>query len=77
MSEKWGYDVYLSDRVRELLDQGSLTEIFRLVEADLKDEWVQTPRMDSDTREQIYHELHALNRLEIKMKAIVDSLRRD
>ena len=72
---KLGYDVYLSERVEELLREGTLEEIIKLVESDLKGEWVSTSPDDSKTRELIYHEIHALNRLQLKLTAVVDSLR--
>ena len=77
MEERWGYNVYLSDRVRELLEEGTLEEIIKLVEGDLKDELFRTPPADSETRELIYHEFHALNRIQLKLAAVVQSLRRD
>lgn len=72
---KLGYDLYLSARVEELLEEGTLEEIIKLVESDLKGEWVSTSPGDSETRELIYHELHALNRLQLKLTAVVDSLK--
>lgn len=68
---KWGYDLALSERVVELFGHDTFGELLRLVEEDLKDEIfkVGTP----EEREQIYHEMHALNRINIKLRSIVDS----
>lgn len=76
MEEHWGYDVYLSERVRELLEEGTLEQVLKLVEADLKDELFKTPTDASNTRELIYHEVHALNRVQLKLHAILASMRR-
>ena len=72
--DKIGYSLFLSERVEELLREGTLQEIIKLVESDLQDEWKRTPPGDSYSRELIYHEIHALNRLDLKLQAIVDSL---
>ncbi len=72
--EKMGYSLYLSERVEELLREGTLQEILKLVECDLQEEWKRTPPNDTNTRELIYHEIHALNRIDLKLQAIVDSL---
>lgn len=72
--DKYGYSMYLSERVEELLRDGTLTEILKHIEADLNNEWKTTVPEDSKTRELIYHELHALNRLDLKLQAIVQNL---
>lgn len=71
---KLGYSQYLSDRVEELLREGTLEEILKLIEADIDGEWKSTPPDDTKTRELLYHEIHALNRIHIKLATIVDSL---
>lgn len=71
---KVGYDVTLSYRVKELLDEGTLTQIIAQVQSDLEGEWLHTPPEASDTRERIYHELHALNRVNIKLATVVSDL---
>ncbi len=73
--EKIGYSVYLSERVNELLEEGTLSEIFDLVDKDLRDEWVATPPQDPATRESIYHTLHALSLLRIKLETVVAQVR--
>lgn len=73
--DKLGYSVYLSERVEELLREGTLDEIIKLVDADLRDEWVRTPPQDSNARELIYQEIHALSRIQLKLAGVVDSLR--
>ena len=75
MEEKFGYSIFLSERVEELLREGTLVEILKLVESDLEQEWKQTAPEDSKTRELIYHEIHALNRLDLKLSALVESLK--
>ena len=72
---KFGYEVYLSDRVEELLREGTLDEILKLCKADLEGEWAKTLPKDSETRELIYQELHALGRVQLKLQAVVDSLK--
>lgn len=71
---KAGYDITLSERVKELLDEGTLTQIIALVQSDLEGEWRSTPPEASSTRELIYHELHALNRLNIRLSTVVGDL---
>lgn len=72
---KLGYDLYLSDRVQELLQEGTLNEIIKLVEQDLQEEIFQTAPSEGLVREQIYHEMHALSRINLKLQTVVDSLR--
>lgn len=74
MSEKFGYSIYLSERVQELLREGTLQEILDLVQAEIDDEWKRTHPGDSQTRELLYHETHALNRLNLKLSAVCQSL---
>ena len=69
-----GYDISLSERVKELLDEGTLDKICSQVIADLEGEWKSTLPQDTATRESIYHEIHAMNRLQIKMKSVVNEL---
>jgi hypothetical protein len=69
-----GYDISLSERVKELLDEGTLDQIMNQVISDLDGEWKATLPQDSATRESIYHELHALNRVNIRLKALVNNL---
>lgn len=71
---KTGYDVTLSERVKELLDEGTLAQIIALVQSDLEEEWKSTPPEASASRELIYHELHALNRINIRMSTVVNDL---
>ena len=72
---KLGYGVHLSDRVEELLREGTLEEILKLIEVDIDGEWKATPPDDTKTRELLYHEIHALNRIHIKLATIVDSIK--
>lgn len=71
---KVGYDVSLSERVKELLDEGTLTQIIALVQSDLDGEWKSTPPEASATRELIYHEIHALSRINVRLATIVNDL---
>lgn len=73
--ERWGYPMYLSTRVEELLNEGTLGEILQFIKKDLQEEWIKTPPADTQSRELIYHELHALSRLELKLEAILSSLK--
>jgi hypothetical protein len=71
---KLGYSVALSEKVEELLRDGALDEIFKIVQADIDEEWKRTPPGDSQLRETLYHESHALNRLQLKLSAVVQGL---
>ena len=71
---KMGYSIHLSERVQELLNEGTLEEILTLVKAQIEGEWASTAPLDSHVRESIYHELHALNRVNIMIKTVVDDL---
>ena len=72
--DKFGYSMYLSERVEELIREGTLDEILKLIGDELNNEWKSTTPEDSKTRELIYHELHALNRLHLKLSAIISDL---
>ncbi len=69
-----GYDISLCERVKVLLDEGTLDQIMDQVIDDLEGEWKSTLPQDSTTRESIYHEIHAMGRLRIKMKTLVNEL---
>lgn len=69
-----GYDISLCERVKELLNEGTLDQIMDQVIKDLEGEWKSTLPQDSITRESIYHEIHAMDRLRIKMKTLVNEL---
>lgn len=71
---KVGHGIWLSDRVRELLDEGTLRQLFDIVEEDLKGEWLATPPDAVATREQIYCQLHALSRVNLKMQVLLNEL---
>lgn len=70
---KFGYDIALSERLEELLEDETFGELLRMVESELKEEIFQSP--DSTERDQVYHEMHALNRIKVRLSAIVDSLK--
>lgn len=71
---KAGYDITLSERVKELLDEGTLAQIIALVQNDLEGEWRSSPPEASSQRELIYHELHALNRINLRLNTVVGDL---
>uniref|UniRef100_A0AAU6W0B7 Uncharacterized protein n=3 Tax=unclassified bacterial viruses TaxID=12333 RepID=A0AAU6W0B7_9VIRU len=67
-------DIYLSERIQELLKDGSLTQIIEHVRTELKDEWQATAPSQTADRDLIYHELHALNRVEEMIQVLVNDL---
>ncbi len=69
-----GYDVQLSMRVKELLDEGTLQQIMDQVLDDLKAELVQSAPEAVALREQLYHEIHALNRVNLRLQTVVNDL---
>ena len=69
-----GYDMSLSIRVKELLDEGTPTQIMAQVKSDLEEEWVTTLPEESSKRELLYHELHCLSKLDTRIKSIVQDL---
>ena len=69
-----GYDISLSERVKELLDEGTLDQICSQVISDLEGEWKATLPQDTATRESIYHEIHAMGRVQIRMKSVVNDI---
>lgn len=71
---KLGYDISLSERIKELLDEGTLDQIMSQVLEELEGEWKSTLPQETATRESIYHEIHALNRVQIRLKAVVNHL---
>lgn len=72
-SNRLGIPIYLSERVNELLNEGTLTELFNLIDADIKDEWTQKP-LQAD-RDSLYHEIQALSRVRTKIETLVNNLR--
>jgi hypothetical protein len=77
MEEKFGYSIFMSERVEELIREGVLDEIFKLVQEDIDRDWKRTLATDTVSREACYHESHALNRIQIKIASIVDGLKFD
>lgn len=69
-----GYDIHLSERIKELLDEGTLDQIMDQVMEDLKGEFIATLPKDSDSRELLYHEIHALGRVRIRLATVVQDL---
>lgn len=70
---RMGLPIYLSERAQELIQEGTLTEIFNMIESDMKDEWGRAP--EATQREALYHELQALTRVRLKLTMLVDNLR--
>ncbi|AWY03083.1 hypothetical protein SCYZ1_58 [Pseudomonas phage SCYZ1] len=73
--EKMGYGIWLSERVRELLDEGTLPQLFQAVEDDLKGEWLSSPPGDVELRERIYNQIHALGLVRLRMEILVNDLK--
>lgn len=73
MTEKWGYDVALSERANELLGLDTFGQIMQLVKDEIKEEIFQHPT--SERRDELYYEMHALSRIQIKIQSIVDSVK--
>lgn len=69
-----GYNISLSESVKRLLDEGALDQIMDQVLEDMKEELIQTAPPDSNTREQLYNEIHALQRVRIRLGAVVNDL---
>lgn len=69
-----GYDVHLSQRVKELLDEGTLEQIMDQVLEDLKEELITSPSGATDAREALYHEIHALTRVRLRLSTVVNDL---
>ncbi|UMO76434.1 hypothetical protein DNAM_60 [Pseudomonas phage BroderSalsa] len=71
-----GYeDLWLSERVQELLAEGTLSRLLAQVKKEVTDEWASTPPEDTRLREDKYHELHALGRLHIRMEILINQLK--
>lgn len=62
----------LSEQTKALLDEGIVTEILALIEQDLQEEWKRSSSLED--REKVWHELHALSRVNLKFAAIVSEL---
>lgn len=69
-----GYDMSLSERAKELLDEGTLDKIMEQVAEDMKGELIATLPSDSATREQLYHEIHALGRVRLRLASVIQDL---
>lgn len=69
-----GYNISLSERIKELLDEGTLNQIMDQVVEDVKEELIQTAPHDTATREQLYNAVHALQRVRIRLAAIVQDI---
>ena len=70
---KAGYDISLSERLEELLGDETFGEVLQQVEKELREEIFSYP--DSSQRDQIYHEMHALTRLKLRLQTLVDELK--
>ncbi|ATW62320.1 hypothetical protein [Pseudomonas phage ZCPS1] len=74
MGERFGYSLVLTDAAQQMVRENVLPELFRIVQEEIEGEWKATAPKDSETREAIYHELHALNRVQLRIQAILDSI---
>lgn len=74
MDEKLGYSMVLTEAVEQQVRSEILPELFALVQAEIEGEWKSTAPSDADRREAIYHELHALNRVQLRVQIILDSI---
>ncbi|WIC41649.1 hypothetical protein [Pseudomonas phage HZ2201] len=74
MGERFGYSLVLTDAAQQMVRENVLPELFRIVQEEIEGEWKATAPKDSETRESIYHELHALNRVQLRIQAILDSI---
>lgn len=75
MDTKFGYSLSLSVRVEELIREGTIVELLDLVRKEIEGEWQSTAPQDTATREAIYHELHALSRVDARIQSILGSIR--
>lgn len=69
-----GYSYSLSIRVKELLDEGTLSEILDQVTEDIREELFQTAPHDSATREILYHETMAMQKVRLRLQAVINDL---
>lgn len=69
-----GYDISLSERIKEFLDEGTLNQIMDQVVEDMKDELVASHPSDLAIREQLYHEIHAMQRVRLRLNTVVNDL---
>ncbi|WP_074378472.1 hypothetical protein [Acinetobacter baumannii] len=74
MDEKLGYSLVLSEAVEQQMRSEILPELFKLVKGEIESEWQSTLPSDTEKREAVYHELHALNRVQLRVQAILDSI---
>lgn len=72
---KIGHSVYLTERVYELLEEGTLAEVFKIVEDEIRDSWAATPPGDTQARESLYNQLNGLSMLRLRMEALVAEIR--
>lgn len=74
MEEKLGYSMVLTEAVEQQVRSEILPELLGLVKAEIESEWQSTLPSDTDRREAIYHELHALNRVQLRIQSIIDGI---
>lgn len=71
---RMGYDISLSPRVKELLEEGTLDAILDQVSKDVTEELVNSLPGESALRESLYNELHVLSRVRIRLSSVVNDL---
>ncbi|AUX83689.1 hypothetical protein FDJ32_gp60 [Pseudomonas phage NV1] len=74
MEDKLGYSMVLTEAVEQQVRSEILPELFRLVKSEIEGEWQATLPSDTEKRESVYHELHALSRVQLRVQAILDSI---
>lgn len=72
--EKVGYSAMLTHATSQMVREEILPELFRIVREEIEEEWKRSSPEDKDKREQVYFELHAFNRVELRIKIILDSI---
>ena len=74
MTDKLGYSATLTHAAAQLVREDMLPELFRIVREEIEEEWKRSSPDDKEKREQVYFELHAFNRVELRVRAILDSI---
>lgn len=75
MGDKFGYSLVFTDAVAQSVRDNILPELLKAVKEEIEGEWQVTLPNDTERREQIYHELHALTRVQLRVQAVLDSLK--
>ena len=65
--------IYNADRAREVLDNEAFQQAFEDIKQELTDQWMKSPARDQDGREKLFLMLKMLEKVEICLKASLDS----